>query len=236
MAWGGQALRRGVARVWSVQGQGDGVRGVWAAGAHCPHTTRPCPFSWGAALPRWALGACLRPGQPRGSIPAAGTRCPEHLCHFPCVATAPGRSTGLTHTSCDVVFNGQLWALGGAANWPESASGQRRTSWGCGGAGLPEGEGGTQLRAEGTASLWSCPSWPCGSSQGSAWGWLVQELVAPTPTPSGSSEALPGPAGGAPAAGTERSQSAPLARPARGQPGSEQGGGGWPVRGEPGVP
>lgn len=60
-----------------------------------------------------------------------------------------------------------------------------------------------QLRAggPGTASLQSCPSWPCGSSQGGAWGWLWQALASPSHTPSGSSEAPAGLAGGLPVIG-----------------------------------
>lgn len=68
--------------------------------------------------------------------------------------------------------------------------------------GNPEGKGGEQLRAVGlgTASFQSCPCWPCGSSQGGAWAlaWLVRALVSPGHTPSGSSEAPQGLAGGPP--------------------------------------
>lgn len=78
----------------------------------------------------------------------------------------------------------------------------------------------------GTTPLQSCPFWPCGSSQGGAWGWLVQALKSPSYTPSDSSEAPAGLAGDPPEVRTEHIGVSTPAWPTCGQPSECEGGGG----------
>lgn len=185
--------------------------------------TPPCPSSprWLLQAPRQADGHPLtlhRAAQsPWDSVSRVTVTLP--MCGY---SAAP--PTGLRHTASDTVFNGQLshwaeqqtdlqvlWAGGGhqsapAPNQLEPALGPR-----CVGSLPLTGSLGTQrvrvaqLRAGrlGTAPLQSCPSWPYGPSQGGAWGWLAQALRSPSHTPSGSSEAPAGLAGGPPAVRTE---------------------------------
>ena len=160
MAWGGPSPEGGCGQgmaCWGGRGMGRAQlrglraqhRGQWASGLQGPAgNTSPQP-AWlsgdgsfriqegqpdaptqEAAL-EWALGAQedrAAQGQPpgtwesvsRGDFDTSRRGGGQHL--------AP--STGLGHTSSDNVFNGQLQALGRAANWPEGALGSGRRAWG----------------------------------------------------------------------------------------------------------